>query len=126
MPGLNLTGGEVPQIPAFRVDVEHDRAFVRVIPVGELDLATVGQVAAEIDRLSGAGFALVVLDLRRTTFVDSTGVHLVLDAQAASSRDGWDFGVIAGPPQVQRTFEIAGMLPHVRLHMVTVPASADL
>ena len=99
---------------SFRVDVEHDRALVRVCPVGEFDLDTVAQVAAEIDRLCDAGFARIALDLRRTTFLDSTGVHLVLDAHAASSRDGWDFDVIAGPPQVQRTFEIAGILSRVR------------
>jgi anti-anti-sigma factor len=103
-----------PQAPAFCVAVEDDRVFVRVCPVGELDIGTVEHVAAEIDRLCDAGFARIVLDLRRATFLDSTGVHLILDTQVASSRDGWDFDVIAGPRQVQRTFELAGILSHVR------------
>ncbi len=103
---------EVP--PRFRVDVQPERALVRVCPVGEVDLDTVGDVTAEIQRLCAAGFEHIVLDLRGTTFLDSTGLRLVLDAQAASSRDGWDFCVLRGPPQVQRTFEAAGMLARVR------------
>jgi anti-sigma B factor antagonist len=108
-PGTNAAVKE-----RFGVDVEHDRALVRICPVGEVDLDTVGQVATEIDRLRDAGFARIVVDLRRTTFLDSSGLHLILNSQAASSRDGWDFEVMAGPPQVQRTFEITGVLHRVR------------
>ena len=102
---------EVP--PRFRVDVQPERALVRVCPVGEVDVATAGDVTAEIQRLCAAGFERIVLDLRGTTFLDSTGLRLVLDAHAESSRDGWDFGVIPGPAQVQRTFEAAGVLARV-------------
>ena len=48
-------------------------------------------------------------DLRRTTFLDSTGLLLVLDAHSAAAAAQTEFAIIAGPPCVQRTFEVAGL-----------------
>jgi anti-anti-sigma factor len=93
----------------FRVEVEPDREVVRVCPVGDVDLNTVDEVRAQVEGLTAAGFKRVVLDLRQTTFLDSTGLRLVLDAHSASAKDGTEFAVIAGPPEVQRAFEVAGL-----------------
>jgi anti-anti-sigma regulatory factor len=60
----------------------------------------VRQATAEIDRLRASGIARIVLDLRHASFLDSSGLRLVLDVQAAASRDGWDFDVIARPPRI--------------------------
>ena len=65
--------------------------MVRVCPIGEVDVDTVGVVRAQLDELTVAGFTHVILDLRDVTFLDSSGlhlVHLVMDAQAASAADG--------------------------------------
>jgi hypothetical protein len=40
----------------FRIDVEPSRDSVRVAPVGELDIATVDKLRAEVDRLRQSGF----------------------------------------------------------------------
>jgi anti-anti-sigma factor len=89
--------------------VQPDRDVVRVCPRGEIDMDTVDAVRSQLDALAGAGFTSVVLDLRGTTFLDSTGLRLALDAHAVSAADGWVFGIIPGPPNVQRAFEIAGL-----------------
>jgi len=94
---------------AFRVEIEPEREAVRVCPVGEVDLGTAGRVRAAIQELIGAGFECVLLDLRRTTFLDSTGLRLALEIHALSSQDGWRFGLIEGPDDVQRAFDIAGL-----------------
>lgn len=93
----------------FRCDVQPDRETVRVLPVGEIDLDTVGEVAERLRELQEAGFAEVVLDLRGVTFMDSAGLHLVLATDAIARRDGTTFVVIAGPPVVQRLFEVVGV-----------------
>jgi anti-anti-sigma factor len=93
----------------FRVEVELDRDAVRVCPIGEIDLSTVGEVRAELDELRFAGFRRLILDLRRATFLDSSGVRLACDAHVASARDGTEFAIVPGPPAVQRTFEVAGV-----------------
>ena len=113
----------VDDIPVeFRVEVEPDREVVRVCPIGDVDLSTVDEVRAQVEDLAAAGFKRVVLDLRQTTFLDSTGLRLVLDAHSASADDGTEFAVIAGPPEVQRAFELAGLdsrLPFVEPGGVT-------
>ena len=51
----------------------------------------------------------LVLDLRGLTFIDSSGLRMVLQAQAAAQRRGSDFVVVRGRGQVQRTFELGGL-----------------
>jgi anti-sigma B factor antagonist len=93
----------------FRCEVVPDRAAVRVRPVGELDLATVPLVEAELTELWTVGFTRIVLDLREVCFLDSAGVRLLLTWHAHSSADGLVFAVIAGPREVQRVLEVSGI-----------------
>ena len=65
------------------LDIEPDRESVRVAPVGELDIATVDKLQAEVSQLLETGFAKIVLDLRGVRFLDSTGLRLVLELDAA-------------------------------------------
>jgi anti-anti-sigma factor len=102
-----LAADELPTV--FRVEVEPEREIVRVCPVGEVDLETVDEVRARLEELKSSGFRRLILDLRRTTFLDSSGLRLALDVNAASTADGFAFGIIAGPPEVQRAFDLAGL-----------------
>jgi len=93
----------------FRCDVVPDRARVRVCPVGALDLATVPLVDAQLADLWSVGFTRLVLDLREVPFLDSTAVRLLWSWHNYSASDGIAFGVIPGPPVVQRVLEVAGV-----------------
>jgi anti-anti-sigma factor len=109
--------GELPG--RFRVEVEPERDVVRVCPVGEVDLGTVDEVRAHLEEMQSSGFSRVVLDLRRTTFLDSSGLRLAVEMDAASRADGFAFAIVAGPPEVQRAFELTGLtsrLPFVEPH----------
>jgi anti-sigma B factor antagonist len=97
-----LTGEFEP----FRVDVEPARESVRVSPVGELDIATVEKLSAEVVRLRESGFSRIVLDLRQVRFIDSTGLRLVLELDAAARADSHDLEVIRGSDVVHRIFEV--------------------
>ena len=66
----------------FRVEIRPDRQRVFVEPHGELDLDTVDDLRAAVDDLALRGFEAIVIDLRATTFLDSSGLHLLI-AQAA-------------------------------------------
>ena len=98
---------------AFRCVTESADGIGRVAPVGEVDLATVGEVAAHLQALHASGVRRLVLDLRQVTFMDSTGVRLVLEHDAGSRRDGYTFAVIPGPTPVQRVLELAGVTDHL-------------
>jgi anti-sigma B factor antagonist len=99
-----------PEPEPFRVEVHPERDGVRVVPVGEVDIATVGEIDARLRELNQAGFRHVVLDLRQLTFIDSTGLRLVLTWHAAARQNDIDVMVLEGPPAVQRVFALAGVL----------------
>jgi anti-anti-sigma factor len=105
-----MTPGQAgPPEPHTPFDVEirrrDDRAIVA--PTGELDLATVDRLVASIDGLVDARFATIVLDLRGLTFMDSTGLCLILEQ---SRRPGVAMHVIDGVDATARLFDIC----HVR------------
>lgn len=106
-------GSRVPvsneELEPFRIEVEPSRDIVRVVPVGELDLATTEKLREEIDRLHEAGFNRLVLDLRQLRFMDSTGLRLVLEVDAGSRDAGWDFSLVRGPEAVHRLFEVTNL-----------------
>jgi len=73
----------------FAVEVEAQREIVRVCPCGEVDLATVGDLREQVDDLLSAGFNRVLLDLRQVSFLDSTGLRLIIELVRSSQADGW-------------------------------------
>ena len=99
-----------PTALPFRVEVHPERDVVRVSPVGELDLTTVGAVDEQIAELRSAGFGHVVLDLRELTFMDTTGLQLVLALDSAARADRLDLSLVQGPPAVERLFDLCGVL----------------
>ncbi|HWI07959.1 MAG TPA: STAS domain-containing protein [Solirubrobacteraceae bacterium] len=76
---------------------------------GELDLDNVAAVQHELDRAENGDALSIVVDLSRLTFIDSTGVRLVLAAHARAGADGGRLLLLRGPAQVQRVFEICGV-----------------
>jgi anti-sigma B factor antagonist len=74
---------------------------------GELDLSTASQVEQSLAEAEEKGPELLVLDLRGLVFMDSTGLRLVLAADARARRDGRRLEVVPGPPSVHRVFRIA-------------------
>ena len=95
--------------PSFHLETVPERDVVRVTPVGEVDLATVGVIRKELRQLEQVGFMRLVLDLRSTTFLDSTGLHLILEEVEAARAAGAQFAIVEGPPEVQRVFELTGV-----------------
>jgi anti-anti-sigma factor len=87
--------------------IEADRA--RVVPVGDLDLASVPIVEEQLDAAREAR-RLVVLDLRQVDFLDSSGLRLILNTDSHARQNGFRFSVIQGDPEVRRVFELVGVL----------------
>jgi anti-anti-sigma factor len=91
------------------LNIEPDREVVHVRPTGELDVATVPSVEAELQGLFDRGFRHIVLDLRALEFADSAAVHLALRWDLRAREDGFELRLVAGPCPVQRVFEVTGM-----------------
>jgi anti-sigma B factor antagonist len=94
----------------FGIDVHPERDIVRVCPSGDVDLATAGAIRRQIDELTSAGFRRIVLDLGGVTFLDSTGIRLVIDLATRARTEGWALAIVEGSPDVQQVFRITGLL----------------
>jgi anti-sigma B factor antagonist len=84
-----------------------DTDWVR--PVGELDLDTEPQLEEAIAAIRVQGAPRLVLDLRELTFMDSTGLRLVIRWDTAASEQGFEFAIVRGPDVVQRVIRLTGM-----------------
>jgi anti-sigma B factor antagonist len=108
VPVLSIPAQNNPTGPEpFRCEVRPARDAVLVCPIGELDLATAPVVEAELHKVRDAGFTEIVLDLRGLTFLDSTGLRLLVSWTRESQRDGWRFAAIPAPDDVQRVVDMA-------------------
>lgn len=91
---------------------ESDRVVVSL--AGELDMANSPLLTnlVESDRLTTA--PTVVLDLQQLTFLDSTGLRVILSARELCWRRDQEFAVTQGSPQVQRLLSVTGVGEHLR------------
>jgi anti-anti-sigma factor len=75
---------------------------------GDLDLAATPQFEQALqDALPSA--LLIIVDLRQLTFMDSTGVHMILEADARARRSARRLVFLRGPAQIDRLFELVGL-----------------
>jgi anti-sigma B factor antagonist len=95
----------------FRCDVARDGDVERITLAGELDLSTTPEVEPV---LRSNGVPQKVLDLSRLTFMDSSGLRLILAAHVAARREGAILEIVPGPPSVQRVFQICGVENELR------------
>jgi anti-sigma B factor antagonist len=100
----------------FSVECTREGDDVVVAPIGELDLETHPQVKAAVEEQRAQGAQRIVIDLRRTTFMDSSALHLMLELDTASRAEGFGFALVEGPPAVRRLFELTAL--HERLPFV--------
>jgi anti-sigma B factor antagonist len=94
----------------FRVEVHPERDVVRVAPVGELDIATAPTLEEQLQELRTSGFDHLVVDLRQVAFLDSSGIRVLVEEHGFAGANDREFSVISGPPAVQRTLEVCGLL----------------
>jgi anti-anti-sigma factor len=85
----------------------HDTA--RILPIGEVDLANVTVVETRLEAVRAAGARDVVLDLRATTFIDSSVMHLALAWHERARRERFAFALAGAAGPVRRAIDAAGL-----------------
>ena len=100
----------------LEVDTEEREGLVRVSLRGELDLSTVEKVEDELRRIEDRADRLLVLDLSGLTFLDSTGLRLMVTADQRARKTGRRLALVKGPETVHRVFTITKL--DERLQMV--------
>jgi anti-sigma B factor antagonist len=77
---------------------------------GELDLAGAGKMEESLAAVERENPARLIVDLGRLAFIDSTGLRLLLQADARAKQRGCEMVLRPGEPAVQRVFEVTGAL----------------
>jgi anti-anti-sigma factor len=96
--------------PWFSIDVVPAREEARLRAVGELDLVAAPILREHVDELLASGFRELVIDLRRVTFIDLTGVRLLLTLAEDAAGDGWRLSLTQAGEQVRRLLTLTGAL----------------
>jgi anti-sigma B factor antagonist len=112
--------------PWFSLVVEPAREEVSLQAIGELDLAASPSLHEQVGDVLSAGFRQVVIDLRRVTFIDLTGVRLLLRLTQDASDDGWELSLVGAGRQVRQLLTLTGALDRLPLRtpVVVLPSFA--
>lgn len=93
--------------------------------VGELDVATAGDVRAAYQKLAFTEGDRLVLDLSGLTFCDSSGIATLINARNHAVANGVSFAVAGAPASVVRTFDRIGLGGFIRLYATLDQAQQD-
>jgi anti-anti-sigma factor len=94
----------------FGLSERHDSGLNILRVRGELDILTVPRLAAELNALIRRSDGDVAIDLRGASFIDSAGLHILLNAHRRLSRASRRLSVICRDGPVKRVIELARLL----------------
>ena len=95
----------IPDLLHVTAEPREDGIIVRV--TGEIDVSTVDVLRCQLGTAREEG-TTVLLDLSGVTFIDSTGLHLLLEASHSSAVTDWGFSVVRPSRVVRRLIEVSG------------------
>jgi anti-anti-sigma factor len=107
-PRRSHEGVAVGTAPQFTAEIESRNGVARIALVGELDMATAPILAEHMARVEQNGTIAVLLDLRDLTFVDSSGLHVFLEASKRAEANGHRLVMVGATQTTQRLFELTG------------------
>lgn len=87
--------------------VENDGVVIIALE-GEVDLCAAPELEESLHRVAASDASSIVVDLDRVSFMDSAGVHVLLQFSLAH-RTGGRLALTRGSRQVQRLFEVTGV-----------------
>jgi anti-anti-sigma factor len=97
--------GELAVTPNFSLDCHHEPDHWVVSVCGELDLAVAATLAESVHSLSGT----VVVDCSNLTFVDSTGIAVLIATHQRLEKSGGHLRIVGLTSTTRRPFAISGL-----------------
>jgi anti-sigma B factor antagonist len=80
----------------------------RLTLTGELDIATAPQVEEAARAMLAKGVGNLVIDLRGLTFIDSSGLRMLILLSDRAAGEEWTLGLIRPTERTLSVFEITG------------------
>lgn len=108
-----MSYASVPTGGDFAVICEETSEHLMLQISGELDLATAPALEQQLETVWASDAPALVLDLEGLTFIDSTGLSLILHAQRRALAEEKGFSLRRLPRQAQRVFELVGLTGRV-------------
>jgi len=87
----------------------NDGETVTLVLRGEVDIASAPALERVLQGVERFSPCRIVLDLGPLTFIDSTGIHLLIHAQERANANGHQLVVTHVTSRVQRVFELTGL-----------------
>ncbi len=84
---------------------------VTLVLHGEIDIASVHALECELQDAERSCPRQIVLDLSGLSFIGSTGIHLLADAQQRAEVGGYGFVLTNVPDHARRLFQLTGFRP---------------
>jgi anti-sigma B factor antagonist len=89
----------------FKLETETQGTSALVKIRGDLDLQVVDQVTETLTRIESDEPELLVIDLSKLSFMDSTGMGVVAAAHIRAREGGRRFAIVMPPAGVRQAFE---------------------
>ena len=92
----------------FQIQTSDEPYGFRAALSGEIDLSTIEDVESGVREAIADKNGVVALDLREVSFLDSSGLRLLLQLHKDLDEAGRRLVVVQGPRRVARVFELTG------------------
>jgi anti-sigma B factor antagonist len=99
----------MPTDATFDVEVIEDDVSLVVRVSGDVDLATSPQLREALERAITGGVQLVRLDMTGVTFLDSSGISVLVDAKQRLQDNGARLVLHGVGDRIARVLEISGL-----------------
>jgi anti-sigma B factor antagonist len=128
---MSEVSGDAGFDSGFRIDDERPTAGTAVLAVhGEADLHSAPELKERLRAAIDSGVTVVVVDLTRTDFIDSTSLGVLLGATKRLREQEGEIRLVVSRPELRRIFEITLLDRVFQLHdtreeaLAAVPAGA--
>ena len=98
-----------PHPPQYEVEVVTNGSASIVRVSGEFDMSAAQDVRDQLSSVLPGDAVALVLDLRETTFIDSSGLGVIVQLCNQSREDGIDFSVLPADGPVRELLDLTGL-----------------
>ena len=110
MAGTPSAPGSDGAAPApFSIQIEHHGSSLLVAISGEFDLGATEQFGRVVKEIEGKDVHDVEIDLRKVSFIDSTGLRMLVEAERITRERELTLRIVRGGSAVERVLQITGL-----------------
>ena len=93
----------------LEIEVQQTESRTLVMLAGELDVSTASHLYAALSDLELTDTRNVILDLAKVTFMDSTGLSVIVTEHKRLNHVNGTLTIFSPPSSIRRLFEITGL-----------------